>query len=241
MRGKTESFDVNNVRVFVDKLVNGVGNGVYDAGDTELFIDELAADTSRTVFVVADIPLGKVTNDAATVILTAKGFEGGTVGTQGAALVQTTGANTAGVDTVFADGAGSTDALRDAAYSAKADYVVSAAALTVTKVSRIVSDPSNGTTNPKAIPGATIEYCISVANASGGADATGVAINDVLPTTTAFVSGSIKLNGTVNADSTCKTDGSAGDGAYASGAVTGTLGSVAAGATRTALFQVTIK
>ncbi|MHA7818783.1 MAG: proprotein convertase P-domain-containing protein [Erythrobacter sp.] len=36
--------------------------------------------------------------------------------------------------------------------------------LSVSKVSSVISDPVNGTTNPKAIPGATIEYLITVTN-----------------------------------------------------------------------------
>ncbi|MCA0977836.1 DUF11 domain-containing protein [Qipengyuania flava] len=36
--------------------------------------------------------------------------------------------------------------------------------LNVTKVSHVVSDPVNGATNPKAIPGALVEYLISVTN-----------------------------------------------------------------------------
>lgn len=38
------------------------------------------------------------------------------------------------------------------------------AQLNVTKVSSVISDPVNGTSNPKAIPGATIEYLITVTN-----------------------------------------------------------------------------
>lgn len=38
------------------------------------------------------------------------------------------------------------------------------ATLTVSKVSSIISDPVNGTNNPKAIPGATVEYLITVTN-----------------------------------------------------------------------------
>ena len=36
--------------------------------------------------------------------------------------------------------------------------------LTVSKVSSIIADPINGTTNPKAIPGATVEYLVTVSN-----------------------------------------------------------------------------
>ncbi len=36
--------------------------------------------------------------------------------------------------------------------------------LTVSKISSVISDPTNGTTNPKAIPGAIVEYLITIAN-----------------------------------------------------------------------------
>lgn len=53
------------------------------------------------------------------------------------------------------------------------------AALSVTKVSSIIADPVNGTTNPKAIPGATVEYLISVTNTGTDAvDAGTVTITD---------------------------------------------------------------
>ncbi len=43
------------------------------------------------------------------------------------------------------------------------------AALSVTKVSSLISDPVNLTANPKAIPGALVEYLISVSNAGTAA------------------------------------------------------------------------
>ena len=232
----TDNFDATNVRIYVDTN----GNGVYDAGDTLVtYLDELAADTSRTVFVVTDIPLGRSTGDVAAVTLTATGREGGTAGTQGIALTQTSGANTAGMDTVFADGAGATDASRDASYSAKSDYTVLTAALTLTKVSSIISDPFNGTTNPKMIPGAVVQYCITVKNAAGGTSATSVVLSDVLPTTTTYQSSyGILLNGTVTG-ATCNLDGTAG-GSFSAGTVAGTIATVTAGDARTLVFRVTV-
>lgn len=232
----TDNFDTTNLKIYVDAK----GNGTFDAADTQVtYLDEMAADASRTVFVVTDVPLGRATNDVAAITLTATGREGGGAGTQGAALVQTTGANTAGMDTLFADGAGATDAARDAGFSAKNDYTVLAAALSVTKVSKIISDPVSGTTNPKMIPGATVEYCITVANAAGGAAANNVALSDILPTATTYLSSfGILLNGTTS-NGACAADGTAG-GAFANGTITGTLASVAAGAARTMLFRVTI-
>lgn len=232
----TDNFDVSNVKIYVDTN----GNGSYDAGtDLEVsYIDELAADASKTIFVVADVPLGRATSDVAAVTLTATGREGSGSGSQGAALTQTTGVNTSGMDTVFADGAGATDGSRDAAYSAKDDYTVSAASLTITKTSRVISDPFNGTTNPKAIPGATIEYCIIVTNAAGSATATNVAISDPLPSTVTYDAGGVFINGTYSSG-VCNADGTNG-GSYASGTVSGTLSSVAAGETKTLRFRATI-
>ncbi len=236
--GSTDSFNVTNMTMYRDTN----GNGVYDAGvDTAVtYLDELAADQSVTVFVVADIPGGLTTGAVANVNLTATAQAGGTVGTAGAALVQTTGANTSGVDIVFADVAGTApgDVASDGKHSDNDDYTVSTAALTVAKYSRVISDPINGTTNPKLIPGAIVEYCIAVTNAAGGANATNVAINDPLPTQVTGQSGSGLLGG-AGTSTTCNYDGSAGGTVTATNA-SGTLSTVAAGSTSTFVFKVTI-
>lgn len=234
--GGTDNFDVTAVTLYRDAN----GNNSYDAGtDTAVtFLDELAADASVTVFAVANVPLGRATNDVANLRLTATAREGGTSGSQGAALTQTTGANTAAMDTVFADAAGVADAARDAAHSDDDDYTVQTATLTLDKRSIVVSDPVNGTTNPKLIPGATVEYCIAVSNAAGGAAANSIAVSDILPTTLTFVTGSIRLNGTTTG-LTCNADGTAG-GSFASGTVSGTITTVAAGDTRTLVFRATV-
>lgn len=235
--GGTDSFDVTGTAIYVDTN----GNGVYNAGvDTAItYLDEVAADTSRTVFVVGNIPATQVNGDVATIVLTAQAREGGTASSQGAVVAQTNGANTAGMDTVFADAAGLTDAARDGLFSAADDYTVAAALITVTKTSRVISDPSNGTINPKFIPGATIEYCVQVANASGGAGATNVAVSDPLPATTAYSAGfGIFVGGTVTGGN-CNADGIAG-GTFGSGTVSGTIASLPAGSTRTLYFRATI-
>ena len=236
----TDSFDATNLRIYLDNATTGTV-GSYDAGDTLVtYLDELAADGSRTVFVLADIPLGQTTGAVAAVTLTATGREGGTAASQGAALSETTTGNTSGMDTVFADGAGATDAVRNADFSAKDDYTVSAAALTVAKRSTLVSDPFNGSTNPKYIPGAVIEYCITVANAAGSASATSVAISDPLPSEVTYLTSfGIKVNGTVDGSNVCLADGT-GSGSIAGSTVSGTIATVAASDTRTVLFRATI-
>lgn len=56
----------------------------------------------------------------------------------------------------------------------------SVASLSVTKVSSVISDPVNGTVNPKAIPGAIVEYVIQVTNTGdGSSDADSVLITDI--------------------------------------------------------------
>jgi hypothetical protein len=66
-------------------------------------------------------------------------------------------------------------------------------AVTVTKTSAPWSDPANGTTNPKLIPGADLIYTLTVTNANAsnlsGADLPALA--DVLPSTITFYNGDI--------------------------------------------------
>ena len=129
------------------------------------YLDQVAADANIRVFVVADVPLGRSTNDVAGVRLTGTAAEATAAGSLGAVVTQTAGANTAGVDTVFADTNADGNTARDGIHFDEDDYTILAANLTATKTSRVISDPLNGTTNPKLIPGAVVEYCITVANA----------------------------------------------------------------------------
>lgn len=161
--------DMNNLQVFVDSN----GNGTYEAGvDNTSFIDSLAADASISVFIVADVPIGAGNNDVANVRLTAVTHDAGSGATS--PTTETAGADNAlAVDVVFGD------AGRDGQEEADDGYIVSAADIQVTKTSTVISDPFNGTTDPKAIPGAVIEYVIT-ANNSGSVDADSVRFTDVL-------------------------------------------------------------
>src|SRR3546814_12794088 len=99
------------------------------------YVDELVVDTAIRLFVVADIPAGLANNAVAGVTLRATAREGGGIGVQGTAITETTGANTAGKDTVFADitvgDAG--DAARDGSHSDTAHYTGATATLAVTQ------------------------------------------------------------------------------------------------------------
>jgi len=143
--GGTDTFDVSNAKLYLDSD----NSGTYNAGDTLItYLDEIPADATKTVFVVSDIPLGKTTGAVANVRLTATAAESGGAGALGILVTQTAGANTSGMDTVFADDNSNGNTAKDGASFAENDYTVLAAALTAVKTSKIISDPVNGATNP---------------------------------------------------------------------------------------------
>ncbi|MDN3645677.1 hypothetical protein QWY75_05585 [Pontixanthobacter aestiaquae] len=209
-------FTLTNIIIFVD----ADADGEYDVGEEVTYLDELAADGVQQVLVAADIPVGVTAGQTADIVLTAQAAEGGTLGAQGDIYDATNTAddteantedgtvNAANIDTVLADGAGDTDAIEDGAFTDTDGYVVAAADVTVTKASTIVSDPINGTSNPKAIPGALVEYCIVVSNGPGAATATGVNVADTLPVDLEFdETFGVFINGTVDGTGDCNADG----------------------------------
>lgn len=91
--------------------------------------------------------------------------------------------NPATVQTVLVDdtGTGTDGSDYNAQHSATSTFVINTAQITVAKTSAVTADPSGGA-NPKRVPGATIEYTITVTNAATPAvTATGIVISDLLP------------------------------------------------------------
>ena len=88
-------------------------------------------------------------------------------------------------------------------------FSVAGATLTIDKSSSVFSDPVNGTTNPKAIPGAVMRYCILVTN-TGPAAASGINITDTLPANLIFVSGSIRSGTACSGATTVEDDDATG-------------------------------
>lgn len=247
-------------------FVDANGNGALEAGEEVTFLDEVEADETIEVFVLSDIGGGLSNGDIADVVLTATAHEadtggngdGNDDGTLGAILSDAGGdsADQDVVDTVFADGAGDTDAAEDGAFSDTGTYEVAGAVVTVRKSSSVISDPVNGTTDPKAIPGAVIEYCIAVSNASG-ADATNIVVTDTLPLDVEYdATFGILLNATATVtpgtggapDEAACTGGAAdpGNSSFTDNApgvadvVTGNLNDVSAGSALGLRFRVTI-
>lgn len=255
--GGTENQDMENIRVFVE---SGATAGYQSGEDTAIFIDELAADQSKTVYIVANVPAAATNGQIATVALTATAKESGVAATEGAVVTQTAGADTAGaVDTVFGDGTGpgAGDAARDGKHSDDDDYSISSTALSVLKTSKVISDPFNNTTNPKAIPGAVVEYCIIVTN-PGAQAATLVTLVDNLPSTLVdYNVGSMLSAVTVTGGNTCDsatgtaeddnstdaddTDGFSANFDAGNNRVNAVIATLAASGTNALRFRVTVK
>jgi hypothetical protein len=261
----TDNIDASNLEICVDADDNGScsGTGAETWGATGV-IDNLGADVIRTVFVRGDFASNVTNGQIAGVSLNATAHVGGgaglgtlystsaTAGTPEFVATDST-ANTAGVETIFADTG------RNGVESALDDYTVGAAVLSVVKSSTVLWDPvtgsSNGTTIfAKAIPGAIVQYCIAVTNGAGAAVAQSVAISDALggkpftyygttiasgpptiPTASANPISATACDGTgTNADATALT--------YNSGTntVSGNLGDIAASTTETLIFRVVL-
>lgn len=230
--GGTDNFDAANVQIFVE---SGATADYQPAQDTATYIDELAADAGRTVYIVSDIPAGRASGDISALTLTATARAGGAIGAPGGALVETAAADTPGVvDTVFGDTAGDADVARDAAHSDTSAYRVTSVNVSLVK-SAVVSDPFGGS-RPQT--GATIRYTIS-ATVSGTGIATAVTMTDPLPANTTYRSGTLRLNGALLSDAA---DADAGDvGFTGPGAVTVRLGDLtSASPAQTVTFEVTI-
>ena len=225
-------FDMNTLVVHVDN-----GDNVYNAvDDTATSITGLGSGLSRTVFVTGDVPGAATNNQDAPVRLTATAIDPGTtVAWVNDASVD----NPAAVQIVVAND----DAFGDDTFH------IQTATLGVTKSSEVITDnlvpPSP---NPKAIPGATVEYTITIAN-TGSQAATLQTLSDALAATTTFRAddypGAMDVSIQVDANPVayCTSDADA-DGCVLSG-TTLTVGapaitSVAAGSTVVVKFRVTI-
>lgn len=239
--GNADTIDVTNLRTFVDSN----GNGTYDVGvDTATNVDSLVTDAdgeSVLVFIVADVPLAATNTSFANVRLQARVAVAGTAGATLA--TQSTGVDSPTVvDVVFADTG------RDATEAAADQFDVNSAALSVQKTGSVVWDPFNTTTNPKAIPGARVEYAIAVTN-GGTVAAQTVRFSDPIPASTTFLAGQysgsdIQITVSGGPTTTCTASGADADGCSVTAGVLTVDGAarptIAAGGSATVRFQVTI-
>lgn len=183
-------FDGDSGSDTADEFNAGACTIYSDAGGTTAITDiTIAPDSSADVWVACVIPgstdVGQ--DDIATIFL-----QGEVTGDyQGTDISSNTNADAntmQGVEYVFADPTGSEgDSDNDKIDSDYSAYVIETAVLNVSKTATVVSDPINISTNPKAIPGAVLEYTISIEN-TGTVAAANVNITDTLPADLACVS-----------------------------------------------------
>jgi uncharacterized repeat protein (TIGR01451 family) len=203
--------------------------GVDQIGNTA-DIAPAASPTPVRIFVLANVPAAATNGQYASIRLQA---QAAAAGSSGATLAVETAAadNPAVVDIVFAD------AGRDASETADGQYAIQSAALSVSKAVAVISDPFN-TTNPKAIPGAVVEYTINIEN-TGAVAATNLSLTDAIPANTTYLAGSLRR------DATTLTDAADADGGQANGApvtnIAVTIPSIAAAGTSIVRFRVTVQ
>jgi uncharacterized repeat protein (TIGR01451 family) len=171
--GVTDNFDPSSITIVVDAN----DDDTYDGGDTVIdYIDELSADPTSNnnriaVFVLADIPIGQVAGDGANIELVVLAHEGGTASSQGGVQAEDAGPNTDGLEVVFDNETDSDES------SYEVDVTPS---LGATKDSEVLDDPTGGTfPNAFAIPGATVEYTVTITN-TGTVAADNVEVSDTL-------------------------------------------------------------
>jgi hypothetical protein len=203
----TDNFNATGYTIYQDTTNNTAAGGACTTASAVVIttIPNLNAGASICVWVAATaIPAIQVNGDAVVVTLTAAttwpaalvpaeepvvGVGAGQMGGAGILVTQTAGAHTAGVDVVFADAATvlPLDAAYNGQYIAYGAWKVQSAILSVTKAVTVLCDPVNGNTNPKNIPGAVVQYAITISNAAtASSSATLSSVSDTLAASLAW-------------------------------------------------------
>lgn len=241
-----DNFDADNVKVVVDN-----GDGVFDAAtDIVTYIDELAPDAEAFVYIIADMPADRANNDVAIYDLQAQVAQGGTTGTEGAVIAsddRNEADNPLTVEIMFAEDAGSVagDSQYDGKFLSSDVFKIVIADMQISKTSVVMSDPL-ASAKPKRIPGAVIRYCFTVTN-NGGAAVAIAKITDDLDETkydvTTLANNDVKIVAGDVFDCAAADAGETNTGSVnnASGLVEIDLNGVAAGVTKNAYFNVTLK
>jgi uncharacterized repeat protein (TIGR01451 family) len=194
---------------------------------------------------VCSIPGTAVNGDIAVMLLRAEARRA----SDNADLAETSGADTAGVDTVFADddgdGGGGEDTARNSEDVEIDALQIQAPSLTVAKTSSVQADPLNGSTNPKAIPLARVRYTIQITN-GGTSAANNLVVTDAIPGNSWFYVGSVTGGtGTYSDDGGTTYTHTPSAGSYGEDQsvthVQVAVGSIAAGANATVTFDVIIQ
>lgn len=182
----------------VTYIIDVNNDGLVDAGDTRITSTDSAptialstadgATPAQTIFVEVVTPANAVDGDATTYNLQAKAVEptGSTIGTPGTDIVPTLASEAWAQNTVqtIVDNTAATADNQGILRTETGTFTVGAANITLIKAVKVIKDPITGDLDevggvyPKAIPGATVQYTLTVKNV-GHAPAT-VQLTDLL-------------------------------------------------------------
>ena len=125
-------------------------------------------------------------------------------------------------------------------------FSVATAAISLSKTSSAVSDPINGTTNPKMIPGGIVRYCLLVSNA-GPMSASNIILTDSIPANLTYQPGSMKSGASCATATTGEDDDNSGTdesdpigSSFSSGTIITITSTVANGGTVALVFDVLV-
>ena len=253
--GTTDSgVDMNAIRIAVSAAPDGQpGGGAPGDGPIPAdpgtgaapgatLIDDLPEDDSIRVRIYADTPVTLLNGEIANVLLTASAADP----VSSVELLQTPGVDDPTlVENVFANLTGEDPGTGFATETGADGFTVVSAALIVSKAVLVISDDFG---SGKALPNAVLEYTITIDNAGGASDATGVVVTDVVDSDVTlengvYAGGDNVLFGdatTCNADDAADTDGDGCSFDVGTGALSITAPDVGLGASMTVQFQVRI-
>jgi uncharacterized repeat protein (TIGR01451 family) len=198
--GRADEFDMSAFSIHVSSAAcsTTMATPAFAGEPATTFIAALPEDECRYVFVRATTPgpTLALNGDASTVLLTVTATVATTNGVT--AETESGAADVAGaVDVVFAEtGVANGNTAEDGVSFAYDQYFVGT--LTVTKTAAVISDGFSPAGQAKAIPGAVVQYTITVQN--NGLDTTGASLAEIVPANTAYVPGSTTLNGVAVSD-----------------------------------------
>ena len=119
------------------------------------------------------------------------------------------------------------------------------ASIGVTKISSVVSDGVSGA-NPKALPGATMRYCITISNAGPGT-AAAISATDAIPANLSYVAGSMVSGSSCVTAATTEDDDAAGadetdpiGASFSLGSITVTRASLLSASSFAIVFNATV-
>jgi uncharacterized repeat protein (TIGR01451 family) len=167
--------DTADMGTLVYAVVTGTDTAPERGG--EQYVNDLAADDSVRIRVFGDAALTLLNGQIAGAQLTATAVDSsGASGAPGTEFDYEASDTAGGVETVdFADAGGVQVAIDG--------FLVQTADVSITKDYEVIDDQLGGTF---AIPGALVEYVVTVANASATTGATGVVVTDTLATELEF-------------------------------------------------------